>query len=49
MTGPMSCYFTSYQRCRRTLSVTGGVCFQSPYYNQAPPDDAALPRRHQEG
>jgi hypothetical protein len=49
MIGPMSCYFTSYQQCRRTLSVTGGVCFQSPYYNQAPPDDATLPRRRQEG
>jgi len=48
MIGQMSCYFTSYQQCRRTLSVAGGICFQSPYCNQAPPD-AALPRRRQDG
>jgi len=46
MVGPMSCYFTSYQQCRTTLSGTRGVCFQSPYYHQLPPDVA--PRRRHE-
>jgi hypothetical protein len=30
--GGMSCYFTSYQQCRTTLSGTGGYCLRSPYY-----------------
>ena len=32
MVGATSCYFTSYQQCRTTLSGIGGVCFKSPYY-----------------
>ena len=46
MVGPMSCYFTSYQQCRTTLSGTGGVCFQSPYSYQPPPDAPPPRRRH---
>jgi Protein of unknown function (DUF3551) len=30
--GGMSCYFTSYQQCRTTLSGIGGYCMRSPYY-----------------
>jgi hypothetical protein len=33
---PTSCYFTSYERCRTTLSGIGGFCFQSPYYRATP-------------
>jgi hypothetical protein len=36
MAGATSCYFTSYQQCRTTLSGIGGVCFKSPYYYGAP-------------
>jgi uncharacterized protein DUF3551 len=37
MAGATSCYFTSYQQCRTTLSGIGGACFKSPYYHGAPP------------
>jgi hypothetical protein len=30
---PTSCYFTSYQQCRASVSGIGGLCFQSPYYH----------------
>jgi len=46
MVGPRSCYFTSYQQCRTTLSGNSGVCFQSPYYYQPLPDAPAYRRRH---
>jgi hypothetical protein len=45
MVGATSCYFTSYQQCRTTLSGIGGVCFKSPYYHGAPPNAPAPPRR----
>jgi hypothetical protein len=40
---PTSCYFTSYQQCRASVSGVGGVCFESPYYHSAP---GAVRRRH---
>jgi hypothetical protein len=32
---PTSCYFTSYQQCKTTLSGIGGYCYESPYYHAA--------------
>ena len=46
MVGPRSCYFTSYQQCRTTLSGNSGVCFQSPYYYQPLPDAPPYWGRH---
>ena len=37
-----SCYYTSWEQCRTTLSGIGGLCIQSPYYRAAP----SLARRH---
>jgi hypothetical protein len=42
MVGATSCYFSSYQQCRATMSGIGGLCFQSPYYRGGAP---ATPRR----
>ena len=42
--GGMSCYYTSWEQCRATLSGIGGNCIQSPYYRAAPPSPQA--RRH---
>jgi hypothetical protein len=33
---PTSCYYTSYQQCKTTLSGIGGYCYESPYYHAAP-------------
>jgi hypothetical protein len=33
----ISCYYTSYEQCRTTMSGIGGVCIHSPYYRGAPP------------
>jgi hypothetical protein len=33
---PTSCYFSSYQQCRASVSGVGGLCFQSPYYHATP-------------
>jgi hypothetical protein len=41
---PTSCYFTSYQQCRASVSGVGGLCFQSPYYHATPASVA--PRRY---
>jgi Protein of unknown function (DUF3551) len=39
--GAMSCYYTSLEQCRTTMSGIGGLCVASPYYHgQATP----LPR-----
>jgi hypothetical protein len=43
--GAISCYYTSYEQCRTTQSGIGGICIQSPYYRQAPPDPTLNPRR----
>ena len=42
---PTSCYYTSYQQCKTTLSGIGGYCFQSPYYHAAPANGPVHPRR----
>jgi Protein of unknown function (DUF3551) len=43
---PTSCYFTSYQQCKTTLSGIGGYCFESPYYHAAPTNAPSRPRRY---
>jgi len=40
--GAMSCYYTSREQCRTTMSGIGGLCVESPYYRQQP---VQLPRR----
>jgi hypothetical protein len=40
---PTSCYFTSYQQCRASVSGVGGLCFESPYFHSAA---ATVRRRH---
>ena len=42
---PTSCYYTSYQQCKTTLSGIGGYCFESPYYHAAPANASARTRR----
>jgi len=36
--GAMSCYYTSWEQCRTTLSGIGGNCIRSPYYRPSPPE-----------
>jgi hypothetical protein len=31
--GAMSCYYTSWEQCRTTMSGIGGLCVASPYYH----------------
>jgi len=31
--GAMSCYYTSWEQCRTTMSGIGGICVESPYYH----------------
>ncbi len=31
--GAMSCYYTSWEQCRTTMSGIGGLCVESPYYH----------------
>src|SRR5882762_10024277 len=33
----LSCYFTSWEQCRATMSGRGGNCVESPYYHAPPP------------
>src|SRR5215470_10375892 len=40
--GAMSCYYTSWEQCRTTMSGVGGNCVQSPYYHA---QSTPLPRR----
>ena len=35
--GGMSCYYTSWEQCRATLSGIGGNCVRSPYYRPSQP------------
>jgi hypothetical protein len=46
----LSCYYTSWEQCRTTMSGIGGLCVQSPYYHEQPaqpPHHAVMkPRRH---
>src|SRR5258708_25131530 len=37
----LSCYFTSWEQCRATMSGRGGNCVESPYYHAQP---TQLPR-----
>jgi len=32
----LSCYYTSREQCRTTMSGIGGLCVESPYYNAQP-------------
>ena len=45
--GSMSCYYTSWEQCRATLSGIGGNCVMSPYYRPSlpPPRRAAEYRK----
>jgi hypothetical protein len=40
--GDMSCYYTSWEQCRTTMSGIGGNCVESPYYHAQP---TQLPHR----
>ena len=46
--GAMSCYYTSWEQCRTTMSGIGGLCVASPYYRRSafspPPPRPRLPR-----
>jgi hypothetical protein len=43
--GGMSCYYTSWEQCRATLSGIGGLCIESPYYRYYKPPPLAPPAR----
>ena len=32
----LSCYYTSREQCRTTMSGIGGICVESPYYHAQP-------------
>src|SRR5215469_10787849 len=32
----LSCYYTSWEQCRTTMSGIGGNCVESPYYRAQP-------------
>jgi hypothetical protein len=38
----LSCYYTSWDQCRTTMSGIGGICIESPYYHAQP---TQLPHR----
>jgi hypothetical protein len=38
----LSCYYTSWEQCRATISGIGGTCVESPYYH---PQPIRLPHR----
>ena len=45
----LSCYFTSWEQCRATMSGRGGNCVESPYYHAQPtqlPRPALMKLRH---
>ena len=48
--GAMSCYYTSWEQCRTTMSGIGGLCVESPYYHgqstQLPHRALVKPRHH---
>src|SRR5215470_20456786 len=44
-----SCYYTSWEQCRATMSGRGGHCVESPYYHTQltqPPHRALVKPRH---
>lgn len=45
----LSCYYTSWEQCKITMSGIGGMCVQSPYYHAQPaqaPYHASVRLRH---
>jgi hypothetical protein len=36
----LSCYYTSWEQCRTTMSGIGGLCVASPYYHAQPAQPA---------
>ncbi len=45
----LSCYYTSWEQCRTTMSGIGGLCVASPYYHEqstALPRHSAVKQRH---
>ena len=46
----LSCYYTSWEQCRITMSGIGGICVASPYYHaqpiQSPHRPSVKPRQH---
>jgi hypothetical protein len=46
--GAMSCYYTSWEQCRTSMSGIGGNCIESPYYHaqstQSPRHSLVKPR-----
>jgi Protein of unknown function (DUF3551) len=48
----LSCYFTSWEQCRATMSGRGGNCVESPYYHAQPPQPPhralVKPRHHRQ-
>jgi hypothetical protein len=46
----LSCYYTSWEQCKATMSGIGGLCVESPYYHPQPtnlPHRALAKPRHQ--
>jgi len=41
--GAMSCYYTSWEQCKATMSGIGGLCVESPYYHPQPTQLPHLP------
>jgi hypothetical protein len=47
--GAMSCYYTSWDQCKATMSGIGGLCVASPYYvghATPPPHRSGVKPRH---
>src|SRR5260370_32877361 len=48
----MSCYYTSWEQCKATMSGIGGLCVESPYYHpqptQLPHRTLVKPRQHRQ-
>ena len=48
--GAMSCYYTSWEQCRTSMSGIGGNCVESPYYHAQstplPNRSLVKPRNH---
>jgi len=42
----LSCYYTSWEQCRTTMSGIGGLCVASPYYHAQPRPLKPRHRRH---
>jgi hypothetical protein len=42
----LSCYYTSLEQCRITMSGIGGICVESPYYHAQPKPVTSVKPRH---